>query len=539
MWSSVGVMREKFGIVDLFSGPGGLGEGFCAYRSDGCRQFEIDVSVEKDPVAHGTLRLRAFLRQFNDGFPPEYIHFMNHGGAEPAWADLYPKEWALAERETLDLTLGAPETTAVIDKRIAEIRQRRGDRIVLIGGPPCQAYSLAGRGRKPSDLGYVAHNENRHLLYQEYISVLRKLRPAAFVMENVKGMLSSSIDKRKVFDLVTEDLRSGGGAAEYELVPLSGSADPHGHTQPKDFVVAAEDHGVPQARHRVIIVGLRRDLIPNLHEFEPPQLAGVPRRSTVRDALSGMPPLRSGISARGGSVDSVMNWKRTVAHGAAKIGVMSHGLKGEAASKFEKALRAVNRSRKITVEKRKDATSGTRLSKTCPEDLRSWLEDGRLTRLSLHETRGHMAEDLERYLFAACWANATGSSPKAADFPDQLAPKHGNWRSGKFNDRFRVQPWNSPSSTVTCHLSKDGHYFIHPDPAQCRSMTVREAARLQTFPDNYHFKGNRTEQYVQVGNAVPPFLAKQIAAALHPVLSELFDAQAAPIQTREKAAMPA
>lgn len=524
-------MEEKFGIVDLFSGPGGLGEGFSAYESAGGQKFEIDVSIEKDPVAHSTLRLRAFLRQFGGNFPPEYINFMNWGGSEPDWAGLYTEEWANAENEALNLTLGEPRTTAILDRRIEEIRERRGDRIVLIGGPPCQAYSLAGRGRKPSTLGYVAHDENRHLLYEEYIDVLRKLRPAAFVMENVKGMLSSSIEKRKVFDLVTEDLRSGGGMAEYQLFPLSGNADLHGHGKPKDFVVAAEELGVPQARHRVIIVGVRTDLIAGLAGFEPPRLKTEAQRATVCDVLSTMPTLRSGISARGGHADDLMDWRRTVAHGAAKIAMMAHPLQGDAAREFEKALGSVNRSRKIIAQKRKDTKGGTELPESCPAALRSWLEDRRLTRLAQHETRGHMIGDLERYLFASCWATATGASPKARDFPDELAPAHGNWKSGKFNDRFRVQPWGLPSSTVTCHLSKDGHYFIHPDPAQCRSMTVREAARLQTFPDNYFFKGNRTQQYVQVGNAVPPFLASKIAAALDPVLSKIFDAR--PLSSQE------
>lgn len=531
-------MKEAFGIVDLFSGPGGLGEGFCA--CPGAKNaFEIDLSVEKDAVAHATLRLRAFLRRFGDHLPPEYIAFMNHGGPEPDWTKIYPREWAHAEREALNLTLGQPKTADILDGRIAEIRRQRGDRTVLIGGPPCQAYSLAGRGRKPSELGYVAHDENRHLLYQEYINVLKKLRPAAFVMENVKGMLSSSIDDRKVFDLVTEDLRSGGGSAEYELFPLTGSAELHEHVQPRDFVVAAEEHGVPQARHRVIIVGLRRDLISAIDKFKPPRLDKVTDHSTVRDVLSSMPVLRSGMSSRGGCVDDVDYWKRTVALGAAKISMLPHDLNLKEASLFKEALSAVDRTRKITVEKRKNSVGGTQLPASCPQDLRDWLEDKRLTQLSLHETRGHMVGDLERYLFASCWATATGCSPKAADFPDALAPKHGNWRSGKFNDRFRVQPWDLPSSTVTCHLSKDGHYFIHPDPSQCRSMTVREAARLQTFPDNYFFKGNRTQQYVQVGNAVPPFLAAKIAAALHPVLTQIFDAATPLVDDVEKAAIPA
>jgi DNA (cytosine-5)-methyltransferase 1 len=129
-----------------------------------------------------------------------------------------------------------------------------------------------------------------------------------------------------------------------------------------------------------------------------------------------------------------------------------------------------------------------------------------------------MPADLTRYLFAATFAEVTGRAPKAHDFPNKLAPKHSNWRTGIFSDRFRVQIAERPASTITSHISKDGHYFIHPDPSQCRSLTVREAARLQTFPDDYVFLGNRTEQYVQVGNAVPPYLAKQIASALFAAL---------------------
>ena len=159
------------------------------------------------------------------------------------------------------------------------------------------------------------------------------------------------------------------------------------------------------------------------------------------------------------------------------------------------------------------------ISKSCPEELSDWLVDDNLTRLPNHQTRGQMAGDLARYFYAAVFAAVTGRSPKAPDFPSDLAPNHSNWSTGKFADRFRVQLWDAASTTVTSHISKDGHYFIHPDPLQCRSLSVREAARLQTFPDNYLFKGNRTQQYVQVGNAVPPLLAKWIGETLHSILT--------------------
>ena len=129
-----------------------------------------------------------------------------------------------------------------------------------------------------------------------------------------------------------------------------------------------------------------------------------------------------------------------------------------------------------------------------------------------------MPSDLARYLFAATFARTFGRSPKRHDFPLAFAPNHANWHSGSFDDRFRVQVANQPGTTVTSHIAKDGHYFIHPDPHQCRSLTVREVARLQTFRDNYFFHGSRSKQYIQVGNAVPPFLAHQIARTLWNVL---------------------
>jgi DNA (cytosine-5)-methyltransferase 1 len=133
-----------------------------------------------------------------------------------------------------------------------------------------------------------------------------------------------------------------------------------------------------------------------------------------------------------------------------------------------------------------------------------------------------MASDLHRYLFATAYAKVAGRSPELRDFPVALLPQHRNvTEAGKefyFDDRFRVQVADRPSATITCHIAKDGHYYIHHDPAQCRTFTVREAARVQTFPDNYLFCGTRTAQYRQVGNAVPPLLARQIGQVVLSIL---------------------
>lgn len=161
----------------------------------------------------------------------------------------------------------------------------------------------------------------------------------------------------------------------------------------------------------------------------------------------------------------------------------------------------------------------TASSDDVPEHLKNWLVDKRLNGILNHEVRQHMMSDFLRYGFAAAFAEVHGHSPRGAkEFPQTLYPEHKNWETGKFVDRFKVQISDAPSSTVTSHLSKDGHYFIHPDASQLRSLSVREAARLQTFPDNYFFEGSRGAQFKQVGNAVPPWMARQIAGVVYSLL---------------------
>jgi DNA (cytosine-5)-methyltransferase 1 len=164
--------------------------------------------------------------------------------------------------------------------------------------------------------------------------------------------------------------------------------------------------------------------------------------------------------------------------------------------------------------------------RSAPSPLRDWLEDERLDGVAQHEARRHMTSDLERYAYLAHVALSSGKAPKLKDLPVELLPNHRNASraDAPFADRFRVQRWDEPSTTVVSHIAKDGHYYIHPDPSQMRSLTVREAARLQTFPDNYLFVGNRTQQFHQVGNAVPPLLARQIGLVVASLFASRDDA---------------
>jgi DNA (cytosine-5)-methyltransferase 1 len=507
------MLERPIPVIDLFAGPGGLGEGFASLRRrDGEPAFRISLSIEKERDAHKTLLLRSLFRQFPDRPPASYYEIVRSitSADGSLWARLkekFPREAATAESEARNAELGR-NTASEIDGWITRALQNSTN-WVLIGGPPCQAYSIAGRSRNSGNPKYVPEADERQYLYREYLRILAKHLPAVFIMENVKGLLSASLKSERIFERILDDLRHPRGARarpRYRLFSLVKAGD---SISVGDYVVQMERYGVPQARHRLILMGLRDDL-----DALAPGALTPKRPVTVCDALRGLPPLRSGLSE---SADSAEAWRSAITQAPWQRWVKQ--AKGPRAKELGAALaKALDRVRRSHLNRGAEFLRDAEVPKI------HWYSDQMCKGIFNHRSRTHLTSDLHRYFFAAVYAETFGRSPILSDFPRDLLPRHKNvtkaLKGNHFSDRFRVQLRESPATTVTSHISKDGHYYIHYDPGQCRSLTVREAARLQTFPDNYVFCGPRTSQYVQVGNAVPPLLAYQIAEIVFSTLSD-------------------
>lgn len=514
-------------VVDIFAGPGGLSEGFSAVKNrQKGRAFDVVLSVEMDQFAHATLELRSFYRKFPERAPAAYYrHLRGELSREELYAT-YPAQAALARAECWHAMLGpkgipASDVRKGIDDAIGE-----DEGWVLIGGPPCQAYSVVGRSRNKGNPDYNAAKDIRQRLYVEYLQILAEHRPAVFVMENVKGLLSATLKNERTFHRMLDDLRDPalalaregrktrrvrvGGYRIYSLVErrLFENGDLQG------AVIEAEHYGIPQARHRVILLGVRDDL----NGVTPGVLK---RQPTVpASAVLTLPPLRSGLSRITDTADA---WRKCL-----RSQVNSRWANAGARRIDGNGLSASIRRVLSNIDPPTNDRGGEFVRATVTaKHAKRWYCDSRLEGTCNHQTRAHMESDLYRYLYATCFAKLHKRSPALYHFPTDLLPDHGSVESaleelhGNFADRFRVQLSDRPSTTIVSHISKDGHYYIHPDPKQCRSLTVREAARLQTFPDNYFFCGPRTRQYIQVGNAVPPLLAKQIGTIAYDVLVQM------------------
>jgi len=418
-------MSDKFTYIDLFAGAGGLSEGFIRAG------FHPIAHVEMDKAASFTLKTRAAYHYLKSaGRYNEYISYLK---GEISRDELYSKVSEELLGSVINLPVGE-DYNQVIHKQIE--KHLNGKSVdLIIGGPPCQAYSLVGRARSSSGM----KGDKRNYLYVQYAKYLEKYQPKLFVFENVLGLLSAGNgiylnNMKKLF------LKKG-----YDM---------------KIFNVEANNFGVLQKRKRIIIIGWKIDLklaIPDLEAIK------VISEHTISSILNDLPEVQA----------------------------------GESSDKYVTYKTATN----------------------------SYLENSAIRNgieiLTQHTARPHTEQDKEIYRIAVEKWNIRKERLNYNDLPERLKT-HKNRSS--FFDRFKVVAADEHfSQTVVAHIAKDGHYYIHPDIEQNRSLTVREAARLQSFPDDYFFEGvkdglARTPAFKQIGNAVPPLMAYEIAKKIRELL---------------------
>ncbi len=441
-------------VIDLFSGAGGLTEGFFK------EGYEVIAHVEKEKWACETLKTRIFyyyLKGKNDlELYRQYLEYSSdYKKLDEARRIVYNKYPELEEKiniEVLNKTFGNPESeagttsTADIIKLIKKSMSynNRDEVDIIIGGPPCQAYSVIGRAR----MGDNVKKDKRNFLFYYYRELVDCFKPKAFVFENVPGILTAK--NGQIFPIIQKEFDKIG----YTL--LSGPDPKH-----KMNILDAKDFGVYQSRKRMILFGFKKKLKFHYPDF----MANVNRldeNQTLHNALGDLPELHVGEGQ--------------------DLGLTGYSSQdAENLSKYQMLMR--------------DNSFG----------------------VLNHRARMHRDMDLEIYR-KAIEATQINKKLKYFELPKYLKTHH---NEKDFQDRFKVHGWEDLPHTIVAHIAKDGHYNIHPDIDQCRSLTVREAARIQSFPDNYKFEGPRTWQYVQVGNAVPPIMAQVIAKSVLEILKNV------------------
>lgn len=420
-------MDTKYNVLDLFSGAGGLTEGFC---NSGC--YNMVSHVEMNESAAQTLETRMYYYALKekklDWIYTDYMENFGQKDARQRFITLC-KEHGISETGVIAKPI-SDETQKDIFNSVT--RRLGKDKIdIIIGGPPCQAYSSIGRWKQGRDCDY---SDERLYLYKQYMSCLREFGPKMFIFENVPGLLT--IANGYFFKKITEGMNKEG----YEF---------------KEYHLDAANFGVCQHRNRIIIVGKRKD-----ESLEFPDLESVKKNpGTISELiLQDLPVLDAG----GG--EQVMEYSG-------------------------------NTTRYL---------------------IDAGLRDSKQNILLQHYTRPHCERDLEIYKYAIQALNE-GRKIKYTDIPEEFRT-HKNQTC--FLDRFKVLNRNKPSHALVAHISKDGHHYIHPDINHPRSISVREAARIQSFPDDFIFEGSRTAQFTQIGNAVPPLMAKGIAEEIRKLLEK-------------------
>ena len=453
---------KKYGFyaVDLFAGCGGLSEGF---RKAG---FSIIAQVEMDKWACDGLRTRHLYWELKEiGNRYFYHKYLREEVSREDILNRFPQISKTVSSRVIQATFGKDKTKQIFKRIEHSMNFFSASKIhVLLGGPPCQPYSLVGRARDPLRM----QNDGRHYLYKYYLEMLELFKPDFFVYENVPGLFTAKAGGKEIFIKMLEDFSSLN--PPYLITPPLEKI----YKNPCSYILNSADFHIPQSRKRLFLIGYKKSLErknPGITKvFTRLQKHALKNRKegslSVMDAISDLPPIKPGEGNDG--------WFGPY-HNAREL------------KYFQKKMR---------------------------RDSRGILN---------HRARTHMKNDLERYRFFIEHHNNGNGAANLKDLKAKrpgLLPNHKNL--DKFLDRFKVQWWTNSSSTITAHICKDGHYYIHPDINQCRSFTVREAARCQSFPDNFKFEGPRSEQFKQVGNAVPPLLAWIMAKCLRLELKKIY-----------------
>ena len=403
-------------VIDLFAGAGGLSEGFVQAG------FVPIAHIEMDKDACDTLRTRCcyhYLRSHDN--LDIYSSYLKGEITREALYSSVPKE-------VVDAVINVTISDETIADTFKQIHKIAGERSIdmIVGGPPCQAYSLLGRHDKRME------DDPRTLLYLQYGKFLKEFKPKGFVFENVPGLLSAK--KGEHFKNLQEYFDQLGYKVHFKMLDAS-------------------DYGVLQVRKRLIIVGWKKC---NDHGY--PNFKQKTTPFVVNDILEDLPVLKAG------DVVKVAPYRKPANQYLKESGIRSE----------------------------KDMFVTQNISRP--------LNDN----------------DAAIYAFALKMWNNQHVRLKYTDLPMELRSQK---NENSFLDRFKVVDGEGKAHTLVAHLSKDGHYYIHPNKKYCRSISVREAARMQSFPDNFYFEGSRSAMFKQIGNAVPPLMAKSIAESIKTLLS--------------------